>query len=128
MISDAKQGTIFFSYDIKDLFLALPLDCHEYMKILYKYIPYYIWTCYSLETIVADDVYLYANNKMGAYGLKQADLLAYDILVENIWSSVYSPISDTIGMLKYDTKRTNFVFVWMVLGLNILVINMHNIY
>ena len=54
------------------------------MRILQKYIPERIRTRYNLETIVADDGYLYTNIKRIIYGIKQSDVLAYDISVDNI--------------------------------------------
>ena len=108
MIYDAKKGAIPFSYGIKDLFLNSPTDRPEYMKTLWRYIPYYIWTWYYLETIFSDDGYICANNKMGVYGLKIAAVLAYNSLVENISSSVYWKISNTIGIWKHDKKLVYF--------------------
>ena len=65
MIYDSKQGAIFWGYDPKDLFLASPMDRLEYMRIVWKYIPDDIWTRYNLETIFADDGYLYVKIKTG---------------------------------------------------------------
>ena len=42
-------------------------------------------------------------------GLKQADMISYYHLFENISSSgYYSPITTTIGIQNYDTKNTKF--------------------
>jgi len=38
-ISDANQEARFMSADIKDHFLATPMNKPEYMKVKYKYIP-----------------------------------------------------------------------------------------
>ena len=57
------------------------------MIILWKYISGDIWTRYNIETVVADDGYLYVNIKRLIYGLKQAYVLAYDNIVENLSSS-----------------------------------------
>ena len=78
------------------------------MKILCKCIPKNIWICYNLDTIVAGDVYIYVNIKRVIYGLKQSDLLAYDNIVDNLASSGYSSIPNTIRMWKHDTKKTEF--------------------
>ena len=55
VISDTKKGARFCTYDIKDLFLASPMDCKEYRRIQWEYIPYKNLTCYNIETIVEDD-------------------------------------------------------------------------
>ena len=39
VISDAKNGVKFMTVDIKEYFLATPMDRPEYMKVLYKHIP-----------------------------------------------------------------------------------------
>ena len=111
VIYDSKQVTIFWGYDLKDSFLASPMDGPEYMIIPWKYIPDNIWTRYNLETIVSDSGYLYVNIKNIIYGLEQVPVLSYYNLVDNLSSSGYSPIPTTIGMWKRDTKMTDFLCV-----------------
>jgi hypothetical protein len=108
VISDAKQGAQFMSCDLKDFFLATPMEKPEYMKIPWKYIPQDIRDRYNLETMVTADNYIYVKIKKGMYGLKQAAVLAYDNLVHNLAKSGYTPIAHTIGMWQHDTKRTKF--------------------
>ena len=103
------------------------MECPEYTRIPQKYTPDDIWTHYSLDTIVADGGYLYAKIEREIYGLKQAAVLAYDHLVDNISSSGYSPIPTTIGMWKHN-KIIFYVFVWIILGLNISVMKTYTIY
>ena len=83
MISDAKQGAIFYIYYLKDLFLASPMEHPEYMRILWKYIRDNIQTIFNIETIVEYGCYIYVNIKREKYGLQQAAVLAYDNLVDN---------------------------------------------
>ena len=104
------------------------MDRPEYMIIPCKYTRDDIRTCYNLETIVANDFYLYDNIKMGMNGLKKSDARAYGHLVENLVSSGYSKIPTTIGMWKHNIKIQNFVFVWIILVLNISVIKIHTLY
>ena len=42
------------------------------------------------------------------YGLKQAVLLAYEHLVQNLSQHGYSPILHTVGMWKHKMRRTKF--------------------
>ena len=42
------------------------------------------------------------------YDIKQADLLAYDNIIDNVPSSGYSPISTTIDMWRHDTRKIFF--------------------
>ena len=53
-ISDTKKGAHFMSADLKDFFLATPMDGNEYMKVLYKHFPLDIQACYKLNTNVTD--------------------------------------------------------------------------
>ena len=76
VISDVKHGAKFMSCDLKDFFLATPMQQPEYMKILYKYIPQDIREMYNLDTKLASDGHIYIKIKKGMYGLKQAAVLA----------------------------------------------------
>ena len=108
VISDAKQGARFCSYDLKDFFLATPMTRPEFMKIPWKYIPEDIRRRYQLYDMVAPDGHIYVKIKRGMYGLKQAAVLAYDNLVNNLSASGYSPVPTTIGMWKHNTRQTKF--------------------
>ena len=48
-ISDAKQGARFMSADLKDFFLATPMEGNEYMKVPYKHFPQDIRDRYGLD-------------------------------------------------------------------------------
>ena len=48
VISDAKHNARFVSADLKDFFLASPMDRPEYMKMNIKYIPSDIIEKYKL--------------------------------------------------------------------------------
>ena len=108
IISDAHEGARFMSCDLKDFFLATPMKSAEYMKIKWKYLPQDIRDKYNLQEKLAADGYVYVKIKKGMYGLKQAAILAYDLLVKNLTKSGYSPIPNTIGMWKHATRKTKF--------------------
>ena len=65
---------------IKDYFLAMPMVKAKYMKVQYKHIPEDIKKKYDLKEKVTPNQYIYIRIKKGTYGLKQADILAYDNL------------------------------------------------
>ena len=50
-ISGAKQGARFMTCDIKDFFLATPMNNAEYMKIPFSYFPPDIVTRYGLQMV-----------------------------------------------------------------------------
>ena len=49
VISDAKKGARFMSLDLKDYFLATPMDKPKYMKVPFKYFPDDIRKKYNLH-------------------------------------------------------------------------------
>jgi hypothetical protein len=108
VISDAHKGAKFMGCDLKDFFLATPMEKAEYMKIQWKYIPLDIREQYGLESLVTEDKYIYVKINKGMYGLKQAAVLAYNHLVQNLAKSGYTPILTTIGMWQHKTRRTKF--------------------
>ena len=55
VILDADKGTRFMCADIKDHFLAIPIDKPEYMRVQYKYIPDNIRSKYHLDLKVTSD-------------------------------------------------------------------------
>ena len=58
-ISDAKIGARFCSADIRDMFLASPMERPEYMKVLYKHFPEDIRQRYNLQDKLHKDGYIY---------------------------------------------------------------------
>ena len=108
IISDASKGACFMSADLKDFFLATPMEGDEYMRVKYKHIPEDIRIRYNLKTKVTKDNYVFIRIEKGMYGLKQAALLAYNHLKENLAQDGYSPIIGTVGLWKHETRSTNF--------------------
>ena len=107
VISDAWKGARFCSADLKDFFLASPMDKPEYAKVHIKYIPQDIIEQYNLLDIIHND-YAYIKIKRGMYGLKQAALLAYQQLVKFLKPAGYAPIANSVGMWKHKTRGTIF--------------------
>ena len=83
VISDTHRGARFMSCDLKDFFLATPMQKAEYMRIPWKYIPQDIQSQYNLEKKRTKERYVYVKIKKGMYGLKQAGFLKYDNFVSN---------------------------------------------
>ena len=107
VISDADKGARFMSCDLKDFFLATPMKHPEYMRIHYKHFPADIREKYNLDELVVND-YIYVKIKRGMYGLKQAAVLAYDHLIDNLAEHGYAPVPHTLGIWHHKTRRTKF--------------------
>ena len=94
--------------DLKDHFLASPMANPEFMRIRYKYFPQAIRQQYHLDRFVTTDGYIYIRIKKGMYGLKQAAILAYKHLVNQLAPHGYHPCPYTTGLWQHDTRRTKF--------------------
>jgi len=55
----SKKGTRFFTADLKDHFLASPMDRSDYMKVPLHRFPPNIIKRYKLDQLVSDDGYAY---------------------------------------------------------------------
>ena len=66
--------------DIKDHFLATHMKHTEYVRVNYRHFLEDIRETYSLQSILAQDRYIYITIKRGMYGLRQAAILVYDHL------------------------------------------------
>ena len=108
VISDAKSGAKFCSMDLKDMFLHTPMTDPEFMKVLYKYFPHDIRKRYNLDSLVTTDNFIYIKLIRGMYGLKQAALLAYNILSNLLKNEGNFPIVSTSGLWKHTTRKTLF--------------------
>ena len=84
------------------------MDGNEYIKIHIKNIPQDIIDTYNLQNIVTPDGYVYIKIKKGMYRLKQAAVLAYNNLVNNLREHGYAPIPQTVGLWKHKTLPTTF--------------------
>ena len=108
ILSDYNDGAKFMSVDLKDFFLQSFMDKPEYMRLPYKWFPQDIIDKYNLSKLVTQDGFIYIKIKRGMYGLRQAAILAYKQLVDNLKPYGYYPIPHTVGMWAHKTRRTKF--------------------
>ncbi len=71
---------------------------HKYMKIHQDDIPQDILDQYKASQYMDFQGYVYFQITKGMYGLKQAAILAYKQLKENLSKYGYYPIPHTVGM------------------------------
>ena len=108
VISDAHKGAQFMTCDLKDFFLATPMQENEYMRIHIRHIPQDIKDKYDINSILHTNNYVYVKIKKGMYGLKQAAVLAYNKLVEVLKSNGYNPCPMSTGIWSHKSRRTKF--------------------
>ena len=81
------------------------------MKVHISLIPEEIIEHYNLWDIVDSEGYVYIRLNKGMYGLPQAGILAYQLLVERLVPYGYAPVRHTPGLWKHDKTGTTFVLV-----------------
>ena len=108
VISDAPKNARFMTLDIKDFFLQSLLKDPEYMRIHAKYFTEEFRKAYNLYDKINADGYVYCIIQRGMYGLKQAAILAYEQLVDNLRPFGYAPVEGTTGLWAHTTRPTKF--------------------
>ena len=74
------------------------MEGNEYIRVKYKHILQEIRIRYNLKTKFTKDNYVFIRIGNGMYRLKQAALLAYNHLKENLAQDGYSPIIGTVSL------------------------------
>jgi hypothetical protein len=109
VLSD-KDG-LFYSMDLKNFFLNTPLSRYEYMRISIKSIPDDVIKQYNLLPLVHNG-YVMVEIRKGLYGLPQAAILAYELLVERLAVDGYHPAPNTLGLFLHETRPIS-VCLWL---------------
>ena len=107
-ISNAIHGTRFMLADVKDYFLATPMERAGFMKVHSRHIPEDIMRKYDLHKKVTSYGYVYIRIKRGMYSLKQAAILAYEHIKANLSPFGYTPVISTVGLWKHKTCPKKF--------------------
>jgi hypothetical protein len=96
---------------IKNYYLGTPLPRFEYMKMLLSRFPEEIVQKYNLNALAVDG-WVYVEIRKGMYGLKQAGLLANQLLQHFLAPFGYCPARHTPGIsftLVIDDFAVNYV-------------------
>ena len=106
--------------DISNFFLSSEMSNPEFMKIHKNDIPNDIHNRYDSTKFMDKNGYVYFKIIKGMYGLKQAAILAYNQLKNNLENMGISPFHKQLecGSTRQDVQ--NFVFVLMTLEYNII--------
>jgi hypothetical protein len=96
--------------DIKNYYLGTPLPLFEYMKMLLSRFPEEIIQKYNLITLAVDG-WVYIEIRKGMYGLKQAGLLANQLLQTRLTPFGYYPARHTPGLWLHKTRPISFTLV-----------------
>jgi hypothetical protein len=96
--------------DIKNYYLGTPLPRFEYMKMLLSRFPEEIVQKYNLSALAVDG-WVYIEIIKGMYGLKQAGLLANQLLQTRLAPFGYYPARHTPRLWLHNTRPISFTLV-----------------
>jgi hypothetical protein len=96
--------------DINNYYLGTPLPRFEYMKMLLSRFPEEIVEKYNLDALAVDG-WVYTEIRKGMYGLKQAGLLANQLLQTRLAPFGYYPARHTPGLWLHKTRPISFSLV-----------------
>jgi hypothetical protein len=96
--------------DIKNYYLGTPLPRFEYMKMLLSRFPEEIIQKYNLNDLAVDG-WVYIEIRKGMYGLKQAELLANQLLQTRLAPFVYYPARHNPGLWLHKARPISFTLV-----------------
>jgi hypothetical protein len=96
--------------DIKNYYLGTPLPRFEYTKMLLSLFPEEIIQKYNLNTLAVDG-WVCIEIRKGMYGLKQAGLLASQLLQTRLAPFGYYPARHTPGLWLHKTRPISFTLV-----------------
>jgi len=86
----SAPGATFIGMDVKNFYLNTPLERFEYMRLPISIIPQEIIDKYNLEDL-SEDGWVYMEIQKGMYGLKQACILANQLLATRLNKTGYYP-------------------------------------
>jgi hypothetical protein len=96
--------------DIKNYYLGTPLPRFEYMKMLLSRFPEEIIQKYNLNALGVDG-WVYVEIIKSMYGLKQAGLLANQLLQTHLAPFGYYPACHTPALWLHNTQTISFTLV-----------------
>ena len=80
---------------------------YQYMKIPLKYFTQEIREEYDIMNLV-DNGYVYIEIRKGTYGLKEAGILAFNYVVENLATHGYYHVKYTAGIWEHKIQNTKY--------------------
>jgi hypothetical protein len=99
--------------DIKNYYLGTPLPRFEYMKMPLSCFPEEIVQKYNLNALAVDG-WVYIEIRKGMYGLKQAGLLAKQLLKTRLAPFGYDQAHHTPGLWLHKTRPTPSLSSWTI--------------
>jgi hypothetical protein len=109
-ITLSTEDAAMMMVDIKNYYLGTPLPRFEYMKMLISHFPEEINQKYNLNVLSVDG-WVYIEVRKGMYCLKQAGLLANQLLQTRLAPFGYYPAQHTPGLWLHKTRHISFTLI-----------------
>jgi hypothetical protein len=106
----STEAATMMMMDIKNYYLGNPLPRFEYMKMLLSRFPEEIIQKYNLNALAVGG-WAYIEIRKGMYGLRQAGLLANQLLQTRLAPFGYYPAQLTPGLWLHNTRSISFTIV-----------------
>jgi hypothetical protein len=106
----SSEDAAMMMMDIKNNYLGTPVPRFEYMKMLLSRCPEEIVQKYNLNALDVDG-WVYIEIRKGMYGLKQAGLIANQLLRNRLEPFGYYPARHTPGLWLHKTRPISFTLV-----------------
>jgi hypothetical protein len=108
----------FMTIDIKDFFLMMPIDCHEFFRMKLELFPQKIIDEYALRDKVDADGNVFCKVRHGMYGLPQAGIIAQDFLTKRLHKAGYRQSTITPGYWQHNWHPVSFTLSVDDFGVN----------
>jgi hypothetical protein len=105
-----EDATMMMMMDIKNYYLGTPLPRFEYIKMLLSRFPEEIIQKYNLNAVAVKG-WVYIEVRKGMYDLKQAGLLANQLLQTRLAPFGYYPARHTPGLWLHKTRPISFTLI-----------------
>jgi hypothetical protein len=106
----STEDAVMMMMDIKNYYLITPQPRFEYMKMMISRFPEEIIQKYNLNALAIDG-WVYIEIRKGMYSLKQAGLLANQLLQTCLAPLGYYPARHTPGLWLHKTRPISFTLV-----------------
>jgi hypothetical protein len=106
----STEDAAMMTMDKNNNYMGTPLPRFEYMKMLLSRFSEEIAQNYNLNTLAVDG-WVYINIRKGMYGLKQAGLLANQLLKARLAPFGYYPAHRTPGIWLHKTRPISFSLI-----------------
>ena len=106
----STPGAKYMCTDVKNMYLATPMECYKYMQMKIEIIPQEFMDTYQLHDKVKDG-YIYIQIENSMYGLPQAGILANKLLQKRLAPYWYYKVPHTPGLWKHVYNPIQFTLV-----------------